>query len=143
MVLESAAKPSLGCRTVLGLAEDSRTTDFRLWLSVLVFIKLTRCGQLWTYVTGWSELSGLISYNAQLLNLLSNQALAGQTKPWLPNLANISIDRKTTDSAWVQTYLIRVLGVNVIASLGLYPSCLKSGSTLSCLKSGSTLILVV
>ena len=68
-------KQSLGCRTGspglvwqkipeplrvsafwqhrLGLAEDSRTSDFWLGLLVLVAIMKKICRQLWAYLTGW------------------------------------------------------------------------------------------
>ena len=47
-------KPSLGCRT--GLAKYSRTTDFRLGLSVLVGLRMTGSRQLWAYLKHWLTL---------------------------------------------------------------------------------------
>jgi len=35
---------------MLGLKEDSRNTDFRLGLLVLIFTRMTSLRQLWTYL---------------------------------------------------------------------------------------------
>jgi len=47
VVLESSVKPSLGCMIGsprLGLTEDSRTTDFRLGLLVVILIRMQTHG---------------------------------------------------------------------------------------------------
>ena len=46
------ARAALAAQTWFG-RRDSRTTDFRLGLLVLVRIRMTSCGQLWTYLIDW------------------------------------------------------------------------------------------
>ena len=78
-IKEPLPKASLGVRLRLSLAEDSRTTDFRLGLFILILIRMASHGQLCllTYLTEW-----LAWPQKSPSDRLSNQTLVPELSPW-------------------------------------------------------------